>query len=97
MRKSVFITVRRTRTSAEADRVIGLLRNARFLWICLFQHPWRFLATNASFPVQVPNEAANAAEQILKCAINEGDTLKTYSILSLSKFLDQWFQNSLIS
>ena len=72
MRKSAFTTVRRTRTSAEASRLSGLLRNAGLHPVDMpLSAPLALHGNHTTFPVQVPNEEASVAEQVLDSVIDE--------------------------
>ena len=66
------MTVRRTRTSAEAGQMIGLLRNAGLHPVdLLLSAPFALPGNHTTFPVQVPTEEAGAAEQVLNSAKDE--------------------------
>jgi hypothetical protein len=72
MRKSAFTTIRRTRTSAKAGRLVGLLRNAGLHPVDMpLSAPLALPGNHPTFPVQVPSEEASAAEQVLNSVIDE--------------------------
>ncbi len=66
MRRSAFNTVYRARTSVEAEKAIGLLRNAGLHPADLsLSAPLPLGDNHPIFPVQVPTEEEEAAQQIL--------------------------------
>ena len=60
------------RTSAEAGRLIGLLRNAGLHPADMsLSAPLARPGNHTTFPVQVPSEEAGSAEQVLNSVIDE--------------------------
>lgn len=72
MRKAAFRTVRTTRTSAEAEALTGVLRKAGLHPVDLvLSAPFALPGERPKFPVQVPNEEADAAESILGSTLQQ--------------------------
>ncbi len=72
MRRSVFRTIRKARTSSEAESMIGLLHRAGLHPADLtLAAPFALPGEHPTFPVQVPEEEADAAEKILNSAIDQ--------------------------
>lgn len=72
MRRAAFNTVCRTRTSVEAERLIGLLRNAALHPVDLpLTAPLALADSHPTFPVQVPSEEEEAARQVLQLTSEE--------------------------
>ena len=67
MRRSAFTTILAARTCQEAEKVIGVLRDAGLHPADLgLSAPLAFLGTKPAFPVQVPNEESETAKKLLK-------------------------------
>jgi hypothetical protein len=72
MRRTAFHTVCSTRTSVEAERLIGLLRQAGLHPVDLpLTAPLALKDAHPTFPVQVPSEEAEAARQVLQLSTEE--------------------------
>ncbi len=69
VRKSAFATIRVVRTSTEAESLLERLREAGLHPVDLsLSAPLPIAGAERSFPVQVPDEEAGAAEQLLSLA-----------------------------
>ncbi len=69
MRKAAFATVRVVRNSNEAESILERLRNAGLHPVDLsLSTPLLIPGAERSFPIQVPDEEADAADMLLQTA-----------------------------